>query len=310
MASSSSCRVIDLGGENNELRPVSPEESLGVNVARTYVVGKINGRQEEGVERLTMAGYQYALLLQRLVFRYDSEPSWQGFIRARIEVLTDMPLLPGVACLDPIGKEIRVHFQYERLRDICYRCGRITHPTSRCPRPSRLGKGSERPAEDNYGPWMRAKELLGKHYLAKKQVPLDVHDEQMEKDKTQDLNGENNADTIFSLPDGTRLGSVRKKRKVLEEVLLSPIKENARRAHTGMTNMVVELITDLHDASPIHASASKPSWKKMARTTKVKYQSSTLELVQAFDMVAEGRGLELDGGKQNPSGIAVPLARE
>ncbi|KAJ4844919.1 hypothetical protein Tsubulata_035297 [Turnera subulata] len=162
----------------------------------------------------------------------EAKLDWQGFIRARIEILTDMTLLPGIACLDPTGKDIWVRFQYERLGEICYRCG---------------------------------------------------------------------------------VGSKNKKRKVMEEVLLSPIKENARRAHTGMMNTVAELITDLHDASLIHASASKPSWKKMARTTKVKYQPSTLELVQAFDMVAEGRGLELDGGQQHvgDTGVpAVPLAGE
>ncbi|KAJ4847325.1 hypothetical protein Tsubulata_037254 [Turnera subulata] len=217
-----------------------------------------------------------------------------------------MPLLPGVACLDPTGKEIWVRFQYERLREICYRCSRFTHPTSRCPKPSRPGEGIERPTKDNYGPWMRAKELLGKHYPAKKQVPLDVQDEQMENGKMQDLDGDNNADITSSLPDGTGGGSVSKKRKVMEEAILSLIKENAPRAHTGMMNTVAELITDLHDASPIHASASKPSWKKMARATKVKYQPSTLELVQAFDIVAEGRSLELDGGQQHAGDTGVP----
>ncbi|KAJ4824577.1 hypothetical protein Tsubulata_044953 [Turnera subulata] len=160
---------------------------------------------------------------------------------------------------------------------------------------------------------MRAKELVGKHYPAKTQVPLDVQEDQMEKDKGQDQDGEINADITSSLSDDTGIRSMSKKRKVCEDVLLSPIKENARRAHTGIMNTVAKLITDLHDASPIHASASKPSWKKMARTTKVKYQPSTLELVQAFDMVAEGRGLELDSGQQHDGdkGVpAVPLDRE
>ncbi|KAJ4838676.1 hypothetical protein Tsubulata_003108 [Turnera subulata] len=315
MASSSSRRVIDLGGESNDSCLISPEESLGVNVARTYVVGKILDKKKvlkgspwlvSNMHFCLKGWFPDMILSQCYEPTLEAMLGWQGFIRARIEVLTDVPLLPCVACLDPTGKEIWMRFQYERLGEICYRRSRFTHQTSRCTKPSKPGEGIERPAEDSYGPWMRAKELLGKHYPAKKQVPLEGQDEQMENGKMQDQDGDSNADITSSLPDVAGGGSVSKKRKVMEEGILSSIKENARRAHTGMMNTVAELITDLHDASPIHTSASKPSWKKMARTTKVKYQPSNLELVQAFDMVAEGRGLELEGGQQHAGDIRVP----
>ncbi|KAJ4847365.1 hypothetical protein Tsubulata_018007 [Turnera subulata] len=196
---------------------------------------------------------------------YCYEPSleamlgWQGFIRARIEVLSDMPLLPGVACLDQNGNKIWIRFKYERLGELCYRCGRITHPTSRCVKPLRQGEECERPAEDSFGPWMRAKEIFGKHYPAKKQATLEIHDELLEGEKTQAAGGDSILDSMSSQQDNVVTHSATKKRKVAEEVLLSPIKESARRAHTGMMNTVVELVTDLHDASPIHSSASKPS---------------------------------------------------
>ncbi|KAJ4824578.1 hypothetical protein Tsubulata_044954 [Turnera subulata] len=51
MASSSSRRIIDRG-ENNESRPVSPEESLGAIVARTYVVGKILGDRRPHISQI------------------------------------------------------------------------------------------------------------------------------------------------------------------------------------------------------------------------------------------------------------------
>ncbi|KAJ4840674.1 hypothetical protein Tsubulata_022588 [Turnera subulata] len=238
---------------------------------------------------------------------------WQGFIRARIEVLSDMPLLPGVACLDQNGNEIWIRFKYERLGELCYRCGRITHPTSRCVKPLRQGEECERPAEDNFGPWMRAKEIFRKHYPAKKQATLEIHDELLEGEKTQAAGGDSILDSMSSQQDKVVTRSATKKRKVAEEVLLSPIKESARRAHTGMMNTMVELVTDLHDASPIHSSTSKPSWKRMARTTKVKYQPSTLELIQAFDIEAEARvnGMQIESHQANEEGVpSVPSARE
>ncbi|KAJ4849351.1 hypothetical protein Tsubulata_024293 [Turnera subulata] len=77
---------------------------------------------------------------------------WQGFIRAWVEIDTGKPLLPGVACIDSNGKEFWIRFLYERLGELCYRCGLITHPTNRCLKPPRPDEGIEREAEDSFGP--------------------------------------------------------------------------------------------------------------------------------------------------------------
>ncbi|KAJ4829857.1 hypothetical protein Tsubulata_044239 [Turnera subulata] len=52
MASSSSRRVIDLGGTNTESNEITPEESLGAVVARTYVVGKILGDRRPHISQI------------------------------------------------------------------------------------------------------------------------------------------------------------------------------------------------------------------------------------------------------------------
>ncbi|KAJ4851094.1 hypothetical protein Tsubulata_016170 [Turnera subulata] len=97
----------------------------------------------------------------------------QGFIRARVEIDIGKPLLPGVACIDSNGKEFWIRFQYERLGELCCRCSLITHPTNQCLKPPRPDEGIEREAKDSFGPWMRAKEIFGKHYPARKQVPVE-----------------------------------------------------------------------------------------------------------------------------------------
>ncbi|KAJ4842487.1 hypothetical protein Tsubulata_001847 [Turnera subulata] len=47
----------------------------------------------------------------------------------------------------------------------------------------------------------------------------------------------------------------------------------------------------MHDASPITASATRLSWKRLARKTKVGYQPSTVELIQVFESEEEARPL-------------------
>ncbi|KAJ4839632.1 hypothetical protein Tsubulata_034663 [Turnera subulata] len=106
------------------------------------------------------------------------------------------------------------------------------------------------------------------------------HEEQAEPNIPQEGRDPHMVSPTNIKPSGVEGASTCKKCKLMEESIASPIQESARRTHTGIMNTVVELIIGLHDASPIHASASKLSWKKMARKTKVSYQPSTRDLVQ------------------------------
>ncbi|KAJ4827941.1 hypothetical protein Tsubulata_048638 [Turnera subulata] len=228
---------------------------------------------------------------------------WQGFIRAWVEIDTGKPLLSGVACIDSNGKELWIRFQYERLGELCCRCGLITHPTNRCLKPPRQDEGIEWEAEDSFGPWMRAKEIFGKHYPARKQVLVEQQDEMVGSGPNLVQTNTQSDDITNDRSHGTT-ALVGKKRKVLEKVLQSPIKEAVRRDHTGLMNTVAELVIELHDSSPIKASALKPSWKRMERKAKVDYQPTTYELIQAFEMEEEGQSL--DGGVGQPIGVILP----
>ena len=78
-----------------------------------------------------------------------------GFMRVRVLVDVSQPLCRGrVICLED-GKELWVSFKYERLPNLCYWCGRITHNDRDC----ELWLDSEGTLEDTdkrYGPWIRA----------------------------------------------------------------------------------------------------------------------------------------------------------
>ncbi|KAJ4825555.1 hypothetical protein Tsubulata_036163 [Turnera subulata] len=142
---------------------------------------------------------------------------WQGFKRARVEIETDMPIIPGVACLDQAGREIWIKFKYERLGELCIRCGRITHPTGRCTKPIRSKEGVEMPAEDSFGPWLRAREVFGKYYPARKQIPLDSTEGNQGDDEQNAEGGDGRTLPTPSTTIGPRVGTVSKKRKMVEE---------------------------------------------------------------------------------------------
>ncbi|KAJ4837624.1 hypothetical protein Tsubulata_043143 [Turnera subulata] len=235
MAASSSRWVIDLGGDNTESNEITPEESLGAVVARTYVVGKILGDRRPHISQIR------------------SQMSSVWYIKG------DFRIIPKPNNVFLIG------FELEEDK-------------------KKVLKGT---------PWL----VSHMHFCLKgwypdlilSQVSMDTPDVPTESNEAQATGGDPNINVVSPCSNNIITRSVSKKHKAVEEVLMSPINENARRAHTGMMNTIAELVTDLHDASPIHSSASKPSWKRMARTTKVKYQPSTLDLIQAFDMEAEGR---------------------
>ncbi|KAJ4846426.1 hypothetical protein Tsubulata_042976 [Turnera subulata] len=268
MAASSSRWVIDLGGDNTESNEITPEESLGAVVARTYVVGKILGDRRPHISQIRsqMSSVWYI----KGDFRIIPKPNNVFLIGFELEedkkkVLKGTPWLVSHMhfCLkgwypDLILSQIC----------LCYLGWRVWINLGK-----KFGLGFSMNVLVNY---------------ATDEVSMDTPDVPTESDEAQPTGGDPNINAVSPCSNNIITRSVSKKRKAVEEVLMSPINENARRAHTGMMNTIAELVTDLHDASPIHSSASKPSWKRMARTTKVKYQPSTLDLIQAFDMEARG----------------------
>ena len=78
-----------------------------------------------------------------------------GFMRVRVLIDITQPLCRGrVICLED-DKELWVSFKYERLPNLCYWCGRLTHNDRDC----ELWLDSEGTLEEvdkKYGLWIRA----------------------------------------------------------------------------------------------------------------------------------------------------------
>ncbi|KAL9679970.1 hypothetical protein QQ045_017841 [Rhodiola kirilowii] len=83
------------------------------------------------------------------------------YLRVRIEMPVDVPIRRGLLLQFPDDEPDQwITFRYERLPNVCFRCGRLTHVTSRCVSSDRDMSGKK------FGPWLRAEskvqvELMG-----------------------------------------------------------------------------------------------------------------------------------------------------
>ncbi|XP_023917240.1 uncharacterized protein LOC112028778 [Quercus suber] len=83
-----------------------------------------------------------------------------GFMRVRVLVDISQPLCRGrVLTLDD-DKELWVSFRYERLPNICYWCGCLTHNDRDCERWID-NEGTLDESDREFGPWIRASPMIG-----------------------------------------------------------------------------------------------------------------------------------------------------
>ncbi|KAK9986717.1 hypothetical protein SO802_031668 [Lithocarpus litseifolius] len=78
-----------------------------------------------------------------------------NFMRVRVNVDLTKPLCRGRKLGFSSGVDSWVSFKYERLPNVCYWCGRLTHHDKDCSLWQK-SKGSLKKGEQQFGPWLRA----------------------------------------------------------------------------------------------------------------------------------------------------------
>lgn len=86
-----------------------------------------------------------------LIVEVDYQGSgWGSFLRIRVEVNITKPLLSG-KMINLGGKQCCTHSKYERLPNLCFKCGLLKHTNGKCPNINLVSQSQEQ-----YGQWLRA----------------------------------------------------------------------------------------------------------------------------------------------------------
>lgn len=78
----------------------------------------------------------------------------RSFLRLRAQVDITKPLRTGVFIKREDESSLWLAFKYERLSDLCYRCGRLGHTQNSCRSSQRSSDGATDPRLA-FGPWLR-----------------------------------------------------------------------------------------------------------------------------------------------------------
>ena len=85
----------------------------------------------------------------------DEDYEGSQFLRVRVKIDITKPLCRGRKIGLSSGEEGWVSFKYERLPNVCYWCGRLTHHDRDCSVGLKR-KGASREVDKQFGPWLRA----------------------------------------------------------------------------------------------------------------------------------------------------------
>ena len=101
------------------------------------------------------------------------DPENYNFVRVRVAVDITKPLCRGRKISTTSGREGWVNFRYERLPNICYGCGRLTHSDRECLAWTK-NKELLRTEVRQFGPWLRA---LTPHPFKKSVIRVEGYEE-------------------------------------------------------------------------------------------------------------------------------------
>ncbi|KAL0005207.1 hypothetical protein SO802_012768 [Lithocarpus litseifolius] len=113
-------------------------------------------------------------------FTGDGGGAWKKFIRIRVDISIDSPFLPGFFLPRTNNEDLWVSLHYEKLSEICFRCGVIGHSEKSCKRELFQLRNLAGIKFNAAGPWLRAESdeiplaLLQLHPMSQSPTPDSV----------------------------------------------------------------------------------------------------------------------------------------
>ncbi|KAL5577616.1 hypothetical protein UlMin_019315 [Ulmus minor] len=92
-----------------------------------------------------------------LNLEFNEHTRWKPFVRALLDVDVNRPLYPGFYLPMQSRHSIWIQIKYERVQDLCFRCGRLGHDHEVCSEiEDTIVVALDGSATQLFGPWMRS----------------------------------------------------------------------------------------------------------------------------------------------------------
>ncbi|KAL3634942.1 hypothetical protein CASFOL_021996 [Castilleja foliolosa] len=127
---------------------------------------------------------------------------WRKSLRIQVEIDISEALTTAMLIGTNGRKKILLEIRYERLTDICYKCGKIGHKSATCPDNMECSDESTPTPYPKYGPWMKAENSHIQHPRYQVTIPH-TQRQVMDDDGMCSIREENPAITTIGDGEGT-----------------------------------------------------------------------------------------------------------
>ncbi|KAL5580586.1 hypothetical protein UlMin_013028 [Ulmus minor] len=135
-----------------EWNPTTPLRSI--SFLTTPIWAQFHGLQPAFIskENIWKIGDKTGSVLE---IQFNKHTKWKPFVKVQLDIHVNRPLFPGFFLPMQSHQPVWIQVKYERIQDLCFRCGRLGHNRESCSEDSDTTVASlEGEVIQLFGPWL------------------------------------------------------------------------------------------------------------------------------------------------------------